>query len=942
MKNRLICLALCLLMVASVVLTGCSGKTNEDVISDVNSQASESARSMTMWLVSEKEVDAETASRVTKAVNDITESKFKVRMTLYFFTAEEYEAVVTETIRRKEDSKSIFSESGAAEEETTAATEENGTVVDETETDKYGRVTIKYPDLKPNQVDLIYINGEEMFRTYVANGWLRQLDEELSASSKKIKEYVSQTLLSAAKLDGGTYAIPNNNTIGEYTIMLLNKELAEAVGTSGVYEDDIFNGKNQIDGFFNEYIYSYLDNVRALAEKKNDTSIVPVDATYDEMLELLAHYWSIDPDTYAVENSYFSVLGYRYTDPKTLSRGNTILSFNSLLGDETFRKNYYELNRMLKEGGYYGEVTKDNGKTAAVSFVQGSLADYNKYSAEDSEYLPVIVKYPSVDVQDVYQNMFGVCSYSDVELSRCMPILTYLTTNADFRNLLQYGVLGEDYKIVKDVDGDDKVERLQESYMMDIFKTGNAFIAYPEPTMSADVWEIGKQQNRQALIEPLLNFDFAELAKATGATTASTPKVGQSGYTYSWSTGYSREVLSQNALLGAWMDAADRTGKGVYVLHTCASNSGQNLSAMVYYYNNNITNAKVDVSDGNGAVNVSYTGTAGDGYEITVIDFYGKKNSSKLTWNYTFGGSTQAAKIQYQNSLLAFDALNTNTYSISLYQGLTKAMISGNAEVLKWVTSKTGSGAFLGTAVADNTEGGKTYTYLFYLPTLSTAYNVSLMPTGTDKRLELAVNYSADASGKNDNKYGLFLVTIRADEGVTVNLKLNGMSAEPEQEAFATDPQFALCGKLDTELVKYFYNLSRTIEELVSSVVTDSGKTSADLKAMLDDLGVLFTVRSNVEYSDSALQDELADLLTTEEVKALVKDMDLATFYWNLLSATNYTEVHHKEAEVNDDGEYTGKYKDAEKDPAVDESYYYYQSPYAIYYAWLKANGLAK
>ena len=937
MRNRLICLALCLLMVASVVLTGCSSKTTEEVVSDFNKQASAAARTMTMWLVSEKEVDAETAARVTKAVNEITESKFKTRIVLYFFTDDEYQTVVSEAIRQKEDSKSIFVDNGSSEEETKAA-DDTSTTEEETEIDKYGRVTIKYPDLKPNQVDLIYINGEEMFREYVANGWLRQLDEELSASSKKIKEYVSQTLLTAAKLSGGTYAIPNNNVIGSYTYMLLNKELAERFGTSGVYD------QGKIDGFFNDYIYSYLDNVHALG----DSNIVPVDASYDEVLDLLAHYWSIDPDTYEADSSRFSLLGYRYTDPKTLSRGSTILSFNSLLGDETFRKNYYELNQMRQTGGYYGEVTE--GKTAAIKFATGGLADYNKYLAEDSEYLPVIVKYPSVDVKDVYSNMFGVCAYSDVDLARCMQILTYMTTNADFRNLLQYGVEGEDYKIVKDAGNNDVVERLQESYMMDIFKTGNAFIAYPDPAknLSADVWEIGKQQNRQALIEPLLNFDFADLARATGAASASTPKVGSSGYTYSWTTGYSREVLSQNAYLKAWMDAADRNGKGVYVLHTCASNSGQNLSAMVYYYNNNITNAKVEVTDDANGMNVTYTGSTGNGYELTVINFYGKKNSSKLNWNYTTGGNTATAVVRYRNAMISFDALNTETYSISLNQGLTQAMLSGNATALTWMKGKTGSAAVVGKYTADNSEGGKTYTYLVYVPTITAAYKVTVMPTGDTKTLNLAVNYAEDTSAKlGDTKYALFLVTVRADADVAVNIKLNGLTAT--EETFESDPKLAICGTLDVELLKYFDNLTRRIEALVEAAATKTATTEAEkaankkaLKAIIDDLGVLFTTRENLPYDNGLLQEELAAKLTSDEVKALVENMDLSVFYWNLLSATSRSEVHHKEEQTNDDGEPTGKYIDVTTDPACGEAYYYYQSPYMIYYAWLKSNGLAK
>ena len=112
--------------------------------------------------------------------------------------------------------------------------------------------------------------------------------------------------------------------------------------------------------------------------------------------------------------------------------------------------------------------------------------------------------------------MFGVCAYT-VDLSRSMQILTYLTTNVDFRNLIQYGEEDVDYKKIENGNVV-TVERLQETYMMDVFKTGNAFIAYPDPAkdLSADVWEIGKKQNRDALIEPLLNFDFAAAAKATG------------------------------------------------------------------------------------------------------------------------------------------------------------------------------------------------------------------------------------------------------------------------------------------------------------------------------------------------------------------------------------------------------------------------------------------
>ena len=921
MKKRLFCLALCLVMLAATVLTGCSSKSIDEVQSEFKKTASESAITLTMWLVSEKEVDSETASRITKAVNNITESKFTTRMQLYFLTDDEYRTVVTETIRKREDAKSIFADNSVKEEETTAAGE-SGTVVNETETDKFGRITIKYPDLNPNQVDIIYINGEDMFREYAANGWLKRLDEELSASSKKIKEYVSQTLLSAAQIKGvsdgsevnGTFAIPNNATIGKYTYMLLDKDLMQQTNFSGIYD------KGEIDGFFNQSIFSYLDIVR-----KSDPDVIPVDATYDQMVDLLAHYWSIDPETYEEDSSRFSLLGYRYTNPKTLSKGQTVLSFQNLFNDATFRKNYYELNRMRLDNGYFG--TAAEGQKAAVRFETGDLAKYESYRSEDSKYYPVIVKYPTVDVDDVYKNMFGVCAYT-VDVSRSMQILTYLTTNVDFRNLIQYGEEDVDYKKIENGNVV-TVERLQETYMMDVFKTGNAFIAYPDPAkdLSADVWEIGKKQNRDALIEPLLNFDFAALAKATGATATSDPKIGSSGYTYSWSTGYSREVLAQNDYLKAWMDGADRAGKGVYVLHTCASNNAQNLYATVYYYNNNIQNADVKVTDSGSTVNVSYGGSAGDGYEITVISFYGKKNSSKLDWSYTAGNVTESAKVTYRNAQIRFDFLNTETYSVNLTAKLTKAMIADNAAAIAWVKAQSGNDAVVGTYTADNSEGGKTYTYLVYVPTVSTPYSVSLMPTGTDKNLKLAVQYSANSSGKlsdSDAKYALFLVTVRADSDVAVDISLNGLDAT--EKPMETDPKLAFCGLLDVELVRYFDGLTKKVEAVVNSA-TDEAK----LKAIIDDLGILFTTRENQVFVNATLQEELAAELTTDEVKALAAELDLERFYWSLLSATSTSEVKHKEEKT--DGEKI-TVVDAEKNPVCNEPYYYFRSPSVIYNEW--------
>ncbi|MBQ7380383.1 MAG: hypothetical protein IJW70_11980, partial [Clostridia bacterium] len=117
MRTRFICLTLCMLMLLSVLLTGC----NQD--KDVADVEQISGITLTMWVISDKEVantDAEMAelkaellekhgqgaaydqavaeAEATRAayeeveaeITKITKSKFKVNLDLYFYTEEQY------------------------------------------------------------------------------------------------------------------------------------------------------------------------------------------------------------------------------------------------------------------------------------------------------------------------------------------------------------------------------------------------------------------------------------------------------------------------------------------------------------------------------------------------------------------------------------------------------------------------------------------------------------------------------------------------------------------------------------------------------------------------------------------------------------------------------------------------------------------------------------
>ena len=108
-----------------------------------------------------------------------------------------------------------------------------------------------------------------------------------------------------------------------------------------------------------------------------------------------------------------------------------------------------------------------------------------------------------------------------------MEIITYLNTNAELRNILQYGIEGKNYELVTATD--EKHEPMLDetgkplvyaqalpdnTYVMDITKTGNMFIAYPNAKESNVAegkygvmhWAIGKQQNLDAATYPTVGL----------------------------------------------------------------------------------------------------------------------------------------------------------------------------------------------------------------------------------------------------------------------------------------------------------------------------------------------------------------------------------------------------------------------------------------------------
>lgn len=563
MKKRILCLFLGLIMVMSVALTACSSEEEEEA--DVDEEIG--AQTITMRLIAEKDV-CNTDEELEAYLNDecggdkesqkykdmlatkeaydaveaeftkLTKSQYKINVDLLFYTEDEYFDMLKVTIDQYAEHQKnaelanralnkYISDYQAAFPEANYPTERLAKefykyfpeyeqyknfapVDDEEEVDAFeeqykenelGIKELVYPETEENQLDIIYLSGLDMYNEYIENEWLASLDDHIGTTGRKLNDYITSALLNGVKSDGSTYAIPNNIQIGEYTYMLVDKELLDKY-----YYDS-------------EAITSLLDCNYFLEDIMNsEPGVLPIDASFKECMDLFVWYWNIEQtedefgmSQYTINtDNEFSLIGAVYGDPANIGRGKIQLGINTLFADANYREVYLRLME-YQYNGYYVEEN-DERTNAAVSFIKGDYAikqetidNEGVYTDENGkEYYAYIVRYPEADESSLYGNMFGV-STTSTRVQACMQVLTMLNTNSELRNILQYGVENVNYVIDENTG---MLKRLNDNYMMDLEKTGNCFIAHPEEGYPADYWENSKKQNNDALINPLLGFDF--------------------------------------------------------------------------------------------------------------------------------------------------------------------------------------------------------------------------------------------------------------------------------------------------------------------------------------------------------------------------------------------------------------------------------------------------
>ena len=509
MKKRLLCLALCALMIMStLVFSGCTS-SNGDSEAEVIDDASRTTTTLNMYVMTEDKTDPEQAKAVEAAFNKITKSRFKTQVNITFLTeAEYYEALEQAFINKEEEvvmakeadkalrryikeHKAEYGNDGAREKfyeehpeylkfaETTTDPTEETTPEETVYNEDTGLLELKYPEADPNVIDIFFIGGYERYQEYIEKEWVARIDDELTAGSKKLKDYVSGVFMDSIKIDGATYAVPNNRTIGEYTYMLVNKELLAKY----YYDVSALN--------------SLVDCEEFLADiARFEPDVVPIHGTPD-LYNVL--YWDIDPETLEINTDNFSIIGTTYS---TTASFGTQVQFTSLFASKKAFRDQLLSNKLYEELGYFKSEVADDA-TCAIKIVSGG-AELEKAYADT--YHMVMLESPHATTADLFESMFAVGGYSN-EVSRSMEIITYINTNKELRNILQYGVENVNYTL----DDNGQVTYTDNNkYWMDITKTGNSFIAYTMAGTDLDIWEYGMKQNRDATVDMILGFSIKD------------------------------------------------------------------------------------------------------------------------------------------------------------------------------------------------------------------------------------------------------------------------------------------------------------------------------------------------------------------------------------------------------------------------------------------------
>ncbi|MBQ7779007.1 MAG: hypothetical protein IJ404_00795 [Clostridia bacterium] len=456
MKKRLLAFFIAVTCLIMPVLTSCSEKKE-------TTSTGTKPLTVTLYGIKGEGTTDEAIKAVQDELNVYSEGNLTTRVILKLFTEDEYYAKLDEALVAAKEYK-----------------KNNKGSLNSTGKDK-NNDKVEFPKENSAQVDIFMVRGYEMFEKYNEEGHIEALN--LTDKSGLMRKYISDRFLALTNMAtlgnlGNKYpsGIMNNTVYGDYTYLLVNKEVADKYG----YAENNLDTLPELNNLLRD----------AAKDFKNYVTLYNApEVNLDDFGGTMVGTVIEDTDN-----------AFKKKSPTSLLENEKYLEYAK----------YYNL---FKSKGYItvGDAyALPEDKKVAAAFIKGNASIPEQYG---EDYL--VVPYAKPVMEDM-GTIFCVSKYAS-ESARALEIINLLQTNVEYRNTFQYGVEDVHYR-VDDYTG--MIDIISEDYNMNPQDTGNLFLLKENSSMDAATkalcannWALAKQQLRDTVVAPYLLFtpDLSEL-----------------------------------------------------------------------------------------------------------------------------------------------------------------------------------------------------------------------------------------------------------------------------------------------------------------------------------------------------------------------------------------------------------------------------------------------
>lgn len=324
-------------------------------------------------------------------------------------------------------------------------------------------------------------NWANSYTTGVAKGAFLDISKMLPEVAPKLYASMPEAFWKAATINGGIYAVPNQQIAARTIGGLLPKEYLEGTST------DIATLKTLTGA--GDYAQKAFDQFGA---KVGGVNVMQA-ADYCGY-EYIADYMAAG--VIKMDDTKATVVNL-YETPEWLAMLNELYELNKkglLDGQCAYMPEYGESQRLAKKTSLFFSGTYKPGVEAEES----TRAGY------DCAFATTDVA-PYMSTSSIVATMYGVSATSK-NPERLLQYLELVSTDPYLMNLLSYGIEGTHYKKT----GDKTIELIPDSGYAhgQSWALGNVFNTYVLPGQPENVWEETKTMNENAKSSPILGFSF--------------------------------------------------------------------------------------------------------------------------------------------------------------------------------------------------------------------------------------------------------------------------------------------------------------------------------------------------------------------------------------------------------------------------------------------------